>query len=157
MKIKEVTPKNLKEIMKLEQSIFDKDAFSEELIRKLIKNNLFFSKLEKNGIKKELIGFVIVINDRKDHVNIINFIINPKYQNQGYGSYLLAKTILKIKKIDNIKKIVLNVKVNNPSAIKLYEKFGFQITQKIENYYSLKDSAYLMELNIDNGITKPYK
>jgi ribosomal protein S18 acetylase RimI-like enzyme len=149
MKIKEVTPKNLKEIMKLEQSIFDKDAFSEELIRKLIKNNLFFSKLEKNGIKKELIGFVIVINDRKDHVNIINFIINPKYQNQGYGSYLLAKTILKIKKIDNIKKIVLNVKVNNPSAIKLYEKFGFQITQKIENYYSLKDSAYLMELNID--------
>ena len=157
MKIKEVTPKNLKEIMKLEQSIFDKDAFSEELIRKLIKNNLFFSKLEKNGIKKELIGFVIVINDRKDHVNIINFIINPKYRKQGYGSYLLAKTILKIKKIDNIKKIVLNVKVNNPSAIKLYEKFNFQITQKIENYYSLKDSAYLMELNIDNGITKPYK
>ncbi len=149
MKIKEVTPKNLKEIMKLEQSIFDKDAFSEELIRKLINNNLFFSKLEKNGIKEELIGFVIVINDRKDHVNIINFIINPKYQNQGYGSYLLAKTILKIKKIDNIKKIVLNVKVNNLSAIKLYEKFNFQITQKIENYYSLKDSAYLMELNID--------
>ena len=153
MNIKKVTSKDLKKIRDIESMVFGKDAFSENLIKKLIKENLFFLKLEKSNIKKQLIGFVIVISDQKDSANIINFLINPKYQNKGYGSFLLNHTILKIKEFDKVKKIILNVNTNNPSAIKLYEKIGFQIIQKINNYYQLKDSAYLMELKFDTRIT----
>ena len=153
MNIKEVTSKDLKKIIELESMVFGKDAFSEDLIKKLIKENLFFFKLEKSGIKKLLIGFVIVIIDQKDCANIINFLINPKYQNKGYGSCLLNQTILRIKEFDKVKKIILNVNINNSSAIKLYEKFGFRIIKTINNYYHLKDSAYLMELAFNNRIT----
>lgn len=153
MNIKKVTSKDLKKIKEIESMVFGKDAFSEKLIKKLIKENLFFLKLEKSSIKKHLIGFIIVIMDQNDCANIINVLINPKYQNKGYGSYLLNQTILKIKEFEKVKKIILNVNINNSSAIKLYEKIGFRIIQKINNYYQLRDNAYLMELKFNTRIT----
>ena len=148
MKIKEVTTKDLKEIHKLEQKVFKEDAFSVDLIKKLIRRNTIFFKIIKTG---KIAGFVIIVKDRKDRANIINFLINPKYQNKGYGSILLKHTIEKIKKKDkNVKKIVLNVKTNNSLAIKLYEKFNFKKIQEMENYYRSKESSYLMEKVIED-------
>ena len=146
MTIKDVTLKDLVVISKLESLIFKINAFTEDLIKKLIRENLLFLKLEKNGIKKQLIGFVITIKDRKDRANIINFLIDPKHQHKGYGSILLNRTIQKIKEFNNIRSIVLNVQVNNLAAINLYKKFNFQIMQKIENYYQSKEDAFLMEM-----------
>ncbi|MFX0188224.1 MAG: GNAT family N-acetyltransferase [Candidatus Hodarchaeota archaeon] len=147
MKIKEVTTKDLKEIHKLELKVFKEDAFSIDLIKKLIRRHTIFFKIIKTG---KIAGFVIILKDRKDRANIINLLINPKYQNKGYGSKLLKHTIEKIKKEDkNVKKIALNVKTNNSLAIKLYEKFNFKKIQKIENYYRSKESSYLMEKIIE--------
>ena len=42
MNIKRVTSKDLKKIIEIESMVFGKDAFSEKLIKKLIKENLFF-------------------------------------------------------------------------------------------------------------------
>ena len=152
MKIKEVTPKDLTEICNLEHEVFKEDAFSKELIKKLIHRNIMFYKLEKTGIKKILVGFVIIVKDRKDRVNIINFVINPQYQNKGYGSLFLKYIIERIKKTEeDIKKIILNVKTNNSIAIKLYEKFNFRKIKKMDNYYRSKESAYLMEKEIEDN------
>lgn len=147
MKIKDVSLKDLDLIFKLEQEIFKENAFTKTLIKQLIKENEIFLKLEKRGIVKELIGYVIVVKKCKDTANIINFLINIKYQNKGYGSFLLQETIEKVKNHEEIKKIILNVKINS-IAIKLYKKFNFQIVQKLVNYYHLGENAYLMELNI---------
>lgn len=148
MKIKQVSFKDLDEIYCLEKLVFNQNAFSKDLIKKLIRKNIFFLKLEKNKFKKEIIGFVIVVKDRIDRANIINFLVNPKYHNKGYGSCLLNTTLQNIKDLNTIKKIVLNVQVENSSAIKLYRKFGFKIVQKIDQYYQSKEDAYLMELEI---------
>ncbi len=93
-----------------------------------------------------MIGFVIVIKDRKDRANIINFLIDPKHQNRGHGAILLNKTIQKIKELNEIKSVILNVQVGNSIAIKLYQKFNFRISKKIEKYYQSKEDAFLMEL-----------
>jgi len=152
MEIKEVNSRDLKKILHLEQQTFKKNAFSEDLMEKLIQNNVFFLKLEIGKVKKQLIGFIIVIKDKKDRVSIINFLINPKFQNKGFGSFLLQKTIDKVRKLTEIKKIVLNVQISNSVAIKLYEKFNFKRNPIIlENYYQSGESAYLMELDIDHS------
>ena len=75
-------------------------------------------------------------------------LISKQYQNKGYGSHLLKYTLYKIKEMNNIEVIVLNVNSKNEVAIWLYQKFGFRIVQKIENYYRQKKNAYLMILNI---------
>jgi len=151
MEIKKVDSRDLKKIVKLEQKSFKKNAFSKELIEKLIQNNVFFLKLEIGKNRKQLIGLIIGIKDKKDRVNIINFLIKPKFQNKGYGSYLLQETINRIKKLTEIKKIVLNVQTSNYDAIKLYEKFNFKRDSTIlENYYQSGESAFLMELRLDS-------
>lgn len=151
MKIEEVNHKDLKKIVSLERGMFNVNAFSTDLIRKLIEKNLCFLKLELGKIKKDIIGFIIVIKGREDRVNIINFLIKSEFQNRGYGSFLLKKTIAEIKKLKEIQKITLNVQENNSIAIKLYEKFNFKKNPNIlENYYQSGENAYLMELNIDS-------
>lgn len=148
MKIKDVIPKDLNRIHNLENTIFGEDAFSKDLIKKLIQRNFLFLKIEKKGIRKPLIGFAILVKDRKDRINIINFLINPKFQKQGYGTALLNEIIERIKELEEIIQIILNVKVDNEAAIHLYEKFDFKIVKRIENYYRSGDAGFLMELNI---------
>ncbi|MHA1932004.1 MAG: GNAT family N-acetyltransferase [Promethearchaeota archaeon] len=152
MKIENVNLSDIKQVMALEREIFKENAFSEDLIRKFFQFskkevNTLFLKIGTSKRKKELIGFVIIIKDRIDRANIVNFLINPNYQNKGYGSFLLQKTIEKIKQMEEIKIIVLNVQVNNTIAIKLYEKHNFKKNPNIlDNYYQSGESSYVMEL-----------
>lgn len=150
IEIKNVKSKDLKQIVNLEKKIFKKNAFSKDLLKGLIKNNTLFLKLETGRVIKKIIGFLIAIRDERERVNIINFLIKFKFQNRGYGSYLLQKAISEIKKMKGIKKIVLNVQISNLGAIKLYEKFKFKKNPDIlEHYYQSGENAYLMELEID--------
>ncbi|MFX1411473.1 MAG: GNAT family N-acetyltransferase [Promethearchaeota archaeon] len=148
MEIKNVNSRDLRKILNLEKKIFKEDAFSKKLIENLFRQNTLFLKLEYGKIRKVLVGFIIVIRDREDRANIINLVIHPRFQNKGYGSHLLHKTIERIKRLEEVKKIILNVQVNNFIAIKLYEKFNFRKNFKIiKNYYQSGEDAYLMELN----------
>jgi len=148
MIIDTVTLKDLDEIYNLERKSFKKDSFSKDLILNLIIKNTYFFKLIDGEISNNIIGFIIIIQDREDRVNLINLLIRKNNQNKGCGTYLLNYVMKKVKKMHYIKTIVLNVNSKNRAAIKLYQKFNFQIVQKIENYYRQKESAYLMILNI---------
>ncbi|MHA1149292.1 MAG: GNAT family N-acetyltransferase [Promethearchaeota archaeon] len=146
MRLTNVKLKDLKKIFKLELQIFKENAFSKQIIKEFIEKHYLFLKLEKGVIKKRLIGFIIVVKDRKDRANIVNFLINSKYHNKGFGSFILQETLVKIQSDKSIKYIVLNVKVDNDNAIHLYGKFNFKKIQKIENYYQDSKSSYLMQL-----------
>lgn len=148
MRINRVILDDLDQIAKMEKRAFKEDAFSKETIKKLIEQKIFFFKLVSNKPNNKIIGFIIAIKDDEERVNIINFLIQKKYRKNGYGTFLLEKTIEKIKGLKEIKRIVLNVKTTNKEAIALYKKFQFQIVQKINNYYHQKESAYLMVLRI---------
>ena len=148
MIIDAVTLKDLDEIYNLERKSFKKDAFSKELILNLIIKNTYFFKLIDDEISNNIIGFIIIIQDQEERVNLINILIRKSNQKKGCGTFLLNYAMKKVKEIHKINTIVLNVNSKNKAAIKLYQKFNFRIVQQIENYYRQKESAYLMILNI---------
>jgi ribosomal-protein-alanine N-acetyltransferase len=148
MIIDTVTLKDVDEIYNLERRSFKKDSFSKELIHNLIIKNTYFFKLIDDELSNSIIGFIIIIQDQEERVNLINFLIRKGERKRGYGSFLLRYTLKKVKASDRIKTIVLNVNSKNKAAISLYQKFNFRIVQRIENYYRDKQSAYLMILNI---------
>jgi ribosomal-protein-alanine N-acetyltransferase len=151
MKVKNVNSRDLNQIMILEKEVFRKNAFSEQLMEQLIHRNTFFLKLINEKNKHELIGFIIAIRDKIDRINIINLLIDPRFQNKGYGAFLLKNTLQRIIELNEIKKVVLNVQESNLQAIRLYEKFNFKKNpRKIENYYQSGESAFLMELRINS-------
>lgn len=152
MRVKSVTSKDISRIYKLEKATFEENAFTRELFVKLVKLHLLFLKLEKGILNKKIIGFIIVIKDKKDRANLINFLIDKSYRNKGWGSFLLQHTLDRIKiNYPKINKIILNVNVDNSPAVHVYKKFDFRIADKIDNYYNNGDSAYVMKLDLKNN------
>jgi ribosomal protein S18 acetylase RimI-like enzyme len=148
MIIDTVSIKDLDEIYNLERNSFKKDSFSKELILNLILNNTYFFKLINDEVSDDIIGFIIIIQDREDRVNLINFLIKKGDRKRGFGRCLLRYALKKVIALDKIKTIVLNVNSKNKAAIRLYQEFNFRIVQSIENYYRDSQSAYLMILDI---------
>ena len=92
--IEKINSEDINKVMALEREVFKKISFSKAVMDRFFQysekdRNTLFLKLETKTQKKELIGFIIVIKDRIDRVNIVNFLINPKLQNKGYGSLML--------------------------------------------------------------------
>jgi len=90
-------------------------------------------------VNNEIIGYIeyAVIYDKVE----LNFIyIVEKYRKKGYAQSLLDYMFSSIKDVSDI---TLEVNINNISAIKLYEKNGFKVVSKRENYYNGVD-GYLM-------------
>ena len=90
-------------------------------------------------VNNEIIGYIeyAVFYDKVE----LNFIyIVEKYRKKGYAQSLLDYMFSSIKDVSDI---TLEVNINNISAIKLYEKNGFKVVSKRENYYNGVD-GYLM-------------
>ena len=89
-------------------------------------------------------GF-IHISSNYEIIDILNIVVNPKYEKQGIGTKLINYII---KKKDTItSKIMLEVRDDNLKAINFYQKNHFTIIAKRQNYYKNKD-ALIMERNI---------
>ena len=98
-------------------------------------NNILFGYYEKD----ELIGFIHLVK-LVDELEIINIVVDYNHRNKGIGSKLLEYVF---SNVDNIKKIFLEVNVNNINAIKLYKKYGFKVINVRNNYYG-NDDCYVM-------------
>ena len=89
-------------------------------------------------------GF-IHISSNYEIIDILNIVVDPKYEKQGIGTKLINYII---KKKDTItSKIMLEVRDDNLKAINFYQKNHFTIIAKRQNYYKNKD-ALIMERNI---------
>tara|TARA_Y100000994_G_C15456481_1_gene344896 strand:- start:70 stop:537 length:468 start_codon:yes stop_codon:yes gene_type:complete len=131
-----VNIKNLREseyykILKIENHLFDNKMSYKEL--KSFTNQVSFKiwKIEMD----QIIGYVSFFHI-KDEVEIIKIGINKSHQRQNYGS-LLIEEIKKLK----IKKIFLEVSIENVNAINFYLKNGFQKIGVRKGYYANDKSS----------------
>lgn len=146
MKIEKIQINDLNQINSLEKTTFKDDSFSKEIIEQLLYHNTFFLKLVNNNEK--IIGFVIALEQERNTINIINFLIKEGYRNIGLGSYLLSHVLMEVEKSQIFKRIILNVRISNLSALKLYKNHNFRVIKEIDNYYRREENAYLMELKL---------
>jgi ribosomal-protein-alanine N-acetyltransferase len=84
------------------------------------------------------LGFV-----KKGHV--VSVAVLPEHRGKGLGKALMLEGINGVmnRKSDEI---YLEVRTSNESAIKMYQKLGFQIKSKLRTYYRDGEDAYLMAL-----------
>lgn len=72
------------------------------------------------------------------------------YRYLGYGARILEKIIDDTISL-GIKCIGLHVHIENRSALKFYDRRGFKVIGKVEDYYKkiVPNSAYILELLLD--------
>ena len=94
-------------------------------------------------IENKVVGFagIKIVLDTAD---IMNIAVKEDYRRQGIAT-LLLNNILDICNEKNIKTINLEVNEENFSAIRLYQKFGFEENGRRKKYYDNKFDAILME------------
>jgi len=69
------------------------------------------------------------------------------FRGKGFAERLLKESIEEMK-LNGISSVLLYVNINNQPAIRLYEKIGFQIINKVDNICGYKKSCYEMELKL---------
>jgi ribosomal-protein-alanine N-acetyltransferase len=86
------------------------------------------------------LGFV-----KKGHV--VSVAVLNEHRNQGLGKALMLEGINGViaRKTDEI---YLEVRVSNVSAVRMYERLGFQIKSRLRAYYRDGEDAYLMALEL---------
>ena len=80
-----------------------------------------------------ILGYAIVML-AADESQLLSIGIAESLQGQGWGHYLL-KAIVALVQAKGIEKMFLEVRVSNISAIRLYERFGFEYVGIRRAYY----------------------
>ncbi len=76
--------------------------------------------------------------------HIVSIAVREKYRRKGIATMLMSALIYTLKTMYGVEEVYLEVRVSNEPAIKLYQKLGFVIAKRIEQYYLDGEDAYLM-------------
>ena len=143
IKISKLNKEDLDNIIEIENRVFTLPwtKFDFEMLLKEPAVNLVL----KDEETKNIIGYLCSILQSSDFIHLLNFVIDVKYQNQGWGTRFLYFFIYEILFPAGVTKIILEVRESNKSAIALYHKFGFKGIDRYKNYYQKpKEDALVM-------------
>lgn len=92
---------------------------------------------------ERIIGFIFGIMMSRSEARVLMLAISPEYRMRGLGT-LLYRAFEKEASNKGIHQIVLEVRITNLPAIRFYQKLGFQVTGRIDHYYTNGEDAYRM-------------
>ena len=83
---------------------------------------------------------------KKGHV--VSVAVLDEHRKKGIGKALVEEAIkgVKLKKCDEL---YLEVRCSNTEGVRLYEKLGFIIKQRLKAYYRDGEDAYLMAIEFE--------
>ena len=108
------------------------------------------NEFKKQGIKvfglllSNLVIGICVFHVVLDEAQINFFVVDPKYRERGFGTYLMSFLINECERL-KINKLFLEVSNNNLSAMKFYRSFDFFTIGIRRNYYKDGSDALLKE------------
>lgn len=141
--IREYETKDFKYIMEI-----DKEAFSPRNPAYDVYIYVTYgSDLLVADIGGRVVGYIAVMDIDKDTSKIVSLAVKKEFRGRGIGTKLLSTAIERCKERGK-KKILLEVRVSNYIAQRLYKKMGFEIVDVIPNYYQDGEDAYLMVLDL---------
>ena len=113
--------------------------------------NFFYETYPQGFIVAELshkiVGFVIGVKTNPETSKILMISVSKEHRKQNVGSELLKRFLDEILS-EKTQKIELEVRTDNKKAIKFYQKHGFEIVDKISNFYQNDEDAYTMQKSI---------
>lgn len=104
-------------------------------------------------VENKIVGYCLVNEDGI----IFSFAILENYRGKGLGEKLLREVINHLTNISvkysYLRESTLQVRVSNKRAISLYEKLGFQMKNKLPEYYADGEDGYLYVLTLNKMIS----
>lgn len=96
--------------------------------------------------RERVAGFAIMrFGEEEAHLDLLA--VRPRYQRLGVGRWLLA-WLEESAIVAGVSVIYLEVRAGNAGARSFYEKLGFQSIKRIPGYYSGRESAICMGIDL---------
>lgn len=138
--IRQMQEKDTKAAAKLEQEIFSQ-PWSENGFLDALKTNKALFLVAEN--QQEIVGYIGMYYCF-DEGEITNVAVAEQQRCHGIGMLLLSEMLKKAQK-KGVSKIVLEVRISNYSAIRLYERCGFKNCGVRKGFYDFpKEDAFIM-------------
>jgi ribosomal-protein-alanine N-acetyltransferase len=99
------------------------------------------------GRAHKIIGFILGIKISDSTGRILMLTVDEKFRKIKIGTTLLNRLENLMKK-ENVKNLELEVRIDNITAVKFYEKNGFKIREKVEKFYPNGEDAYIMDKSL---------
>lgn len=139
--IEQMTEAHLPEVMSIEREVF-MPGWSEETFRNDLRNpSTLYLVLKLNDQIVAYAGMWLII----DEAHITNVAVKPAYRGRKFAQRLIHR-LLSIARERGCVKAMLEVRVSNTPAQKLYEKFGFRPVATRPRYYDNVEDALIMWL-----------
>jgi len=127
---------------KLEVECFKKNAYSKTSLGLLLTD--WRAASFKAIMNERIVGFIIgrverIRGKRAGRIYTLN--VEPKCRRRGIGEALMKRLEEEFSK-RGCEEIFLEVAVNNVPAITLYKKLGYEVVEKLRNYYGPGKDAY---------------
>ena len=128
---------DLVEVCKIDNSLFDLDKYSIQTFKDAIENDT--QKLTVASADNNVVGYIL-FSYIMDEAELLKIGVTTQYQRLGVGK-LLHDSMLQNLKEQSVKNIFLEVRIDNNSAIKFYEKNGYEKVTIREKYYQGIDAV----------------
>ena len=144
---------DLREIAAMERLYFERHAFGAGMLLYLLLNaGEGFQVAEAEG---EVVGYIVVRREsvRRARAELPTFAVREDVRGRGIGSALLGQALEYLEQ-SGVRRVVLQVSVQNHAAQRLYERFGFKAERTLPGYYGRGEDAYLMSRAWADGAGK---
>lgn len=137
-------------ISEFEKNYFHDEAYSLETLEKMHEDNYLLKNNDnifEVSSEEELIGYIIFhVSD--DFTDIYKIFIREGDKRKGYATMLLNK-VIDISRRYNSKKLMVEVRSKNSTAIEFYNKNGFEKISIRNSYYkNPNDDALILERSL---------
>lgn len=128
------------EVSRLEAEIFTRPWSQQGFLEALSGKGVIFLVAELSG---KLVGYCGMYC-AADEGEITNVAVRPDARRNGIGEQLMKSLLMEARNA-GIRQVVLEVRVSNEAAIRLYEKYSFTIQETRRNFYDEpREDAYVM-------------
>ncbi len=133
-KIRLAREHDLKELVRLEEAAFESDRFRPDQIEYLITRSRATVLVMSQS--STLVGAAYLLW-RKSHqsARLYNIAVDPAHQGQGLGRKLIKECEIEAARRD-CRRIFLEVRQDNESAIRFYERRGYVFVKNLPDYYA---------------------
>lgn len=148
-------PSDIDRIIEIERSWIHLSHWSVDAYHRLLKDESFTTslvaeteELDEGALRGgKIVGFVIFHAANKTS-EIYNIAVERGHARLGIGSALM-KGVIDLSRGDGARKLTLEVRKSNDSAIGFYKEFQFRITGERFHYYSNPiEDAFVMEKDL---------
>ena len=89
------------------------------------------------------VGFLLGVSQVDREARILMFAVDRPYRNRGVGT-LLMSTFLERSRARAYRRVTLEVRVSNATAIRFYTRYQFSVRDLLRGYYSDGENGYQM-------------